>query len=330
MVLLAGGLVVALVAGLIGSSLGSDADGALPTQTTEVTSPPTTEPDGPLSGEQIAARYGAAVWEVESDGCDELWTGTAFAIDPNHLVTNHHVVVSDTTPTLISRDGVRITGRVIGWSERPDVAIIETDELLPKWLEWSPTEDLAEGEPLTVLGYPAPDGDFTVTPGTVLSFQVRGSEREAVRSDAAIDRGNSGGPALDGDGQVMGVVTEMAVNDGGFQLVPLIFTHDAVADEIDGILADPTELDEDCSWTEWGSEPIPSNWDENPDTWDTGAQSYGDHPVLDGLWDSCATGAMDDCDELWWMSPEGSEYETFADTCGNRYEGGYWCGEEPT
>lgn len=324
---------VVLVAVGIGVALGrsiGDEDGSV-AATASTTAPETTtteaddDEDGPLSGQELAARYGAAVWEVEADACGDVWTGTAFAIDPNHLVTNHHVVVTDTRPTLISRTGDRIQGRVIGWSERPDVAIIETDALLPQWLEWAPTDELAEGQPLVVLGYPAPEGDFTVTPGTVLSFQVRDSQREAVRSDAAIDRGNSGGPALDTEGRVMGVVTEMAANAGGFQLVPLIFTHDAVSDVVDQILASPGQPEPDCSWSEWGSEPVPEAWEEVPETWESGAQTYGDHPLLDGLWDRCAEGEMGACDELWWMSPIGSEYETFGSTCGHRAEAGAWC-----
>lgn len=322
---------VAMVVGvLIGSLWGDDPEGVVAAPTTEATTASTEPPeDTPLTGEQLAAQYGAAVWEVESDGCGQLWTGTAFAIDPNHLVTNRHVVANDVTPTLISRSGDRVEGRVIGWSERPDLAVIETTELLPKWLEWAPTEDLAEGMPLVALGYPAPEGDFTVTPGTVLSFQLRGNQREAIRSDAAIDRGNSGGPALSPDGRVMGVVTEIAANDGGLQLFPLIYTHDAVSSEIDGILETPDEPEVDCAGTGASGEALPPTWDPAPETWSSGAVTYGDHPVLDGLWDRCAGGDLAACDELWWMSPEGTDYETFGDTCGNRDEGGYWCGEPP-
>ncbi len=315
---------------LIGAFWGDEPSGSVSVTTIEAASPTTEVPeDAPLTGEQLAALYGGAVWEVESDGCDQLWTGTAFAIDPNHLVTNRHVVANDVTPTLISRSGDAITGRVIGWSERPDLAVIEVSELLPKWLEWAPTDELAEGMPLVALGYPAPDGDFTVTPGSVLSFQLRGDQREAIRSDALIDRGNSGGPALGHDGRVMGVVTEIAVNDDGLQLFPLIYTHDALGSAIDQILAAPEEPRVDCSATGRPVADLPEGWDPNPSTWSSGAVTYGDDPVLDGLSDRCVSGDMAACDELWWMSPPGSEYETFGDTCGNRTKGGNWC-DDPT
>jgi len=53
---------------------------------------------------------------------------------------------------------------------------------------------------------------------------------------------------------------------------------------------------------------------------------YGDDPALDALYDSCKDGDMQACDDLYMQSPFGSEYETFADTCGDRVEsGGGYC-----
>ena len=47
-----------------------------------------------------------------------------------------------------------------------------------------------------------------------------------------------------------------------------------------------------------------------------GANAYGDDPALDALWDSCAAGDMGSCDDLFFTSPIGSEYEMFGQTCG--------------
>jgi hypothetical protein len=54
----------------------------------------------------------------------------------------------------------------------------------------------------------------------------------------------------------------------------------------------------------------------------------GQDPRLDVLWDECADGDLDACDDLYRESPAGSDYERFGDTCGNRTDGGEWCGEE--
>lgn len=48
------------------------------------------------------------------------------------------------------------------------------------------------------------------------------------------------------------------------------------------------------------------------------ASSYGDDPILDELWDACEGGDFEACDELWWDTPIGSEYELFAESCGGR------------
>ncbi|WP_084100815.1 DUF4190 domain-containing protein [Demequina sp. NBRC 110051] len=55
------------------------------------------------------------------------------------------------------------------------------------------------------------------------------------------------------------------------------------------------------------------------DSWDTyGAQNYGDDPELDALYDQCAAGDNVACDDLYWSSGAGSEYESFAQDCGGR------------
>ncbi|MDG1411181.1 MAG: hypothetical protein P8L46_02900 [Acidimicrobiales bacterium] len=58
--------------------------------------------------------------------------------------------------------------------------------------------------------------------------------------------------------------------------------------------------------------------DENPDT-----DTYGDDPELDDLWDYCAEGDLETCDELYLISPFGSEYEDFGSSCGYTQEPTY-------
>ena len=325
-------VVVAAIAGIaVGVGIASD-DDPEPTATRSTTLQAlvssTTAPE-PVSytAEELVAEFGDAVWRVETDGCGEVWSGTAFAVDEHHLVTNHHVVANSTRPQLEHRDGSTITGTVIGWSERPDVAVVQVDESLDVWLEWAPTDELREGQSLLALGYPVPDTVFTATPGSIMSFQSRSrtDTREAIRTNAALDHGNSGGPALDRYGRVVGVVTEMAPNLGGFQLVPLVFTHDAVSDLVDEFLASPNEPTVDCAG--WGNAPL-DRLPDDPDSWASNADTYGDDPALDALWDQCEAGDLTACDDLWWLSPPDSEYEAFADTCGRSREPGEWCSEE--
>jgi hypothetical protein len=62
----------------------------------------------------------------------------------------------------------------------------------------------------------------------------------------------------------------------------------------------------------------PEAFDDEPSASD--AFAYGDDPALDALYDQCAAGDAVSCDTLYVESPQGSEYEQFAGTCGNRFE----------
>jgi S1-C subfamily serine protease len=262
-----------------------------------------------LDAAGIAARFGDAVMRVEVSGCGVEGSGTAFAIDEHHLVTNWHVVNVDTEPELVDRHGRRITGQVVGWSQDPDVAVIAVEEPQSVTLEFAATDDLSEGERLVTLGYPVPARDFSVTDSGIVSFQKRGGQRVAIRSDGAVDRGNSGGPALTLRGEVAGVVTEMADNSDGLQLVPLMFTHDALGASIASALQSSARPVVDCADAGFIG-ALPPGWG--------GAYTYGDDAYLDELWDACAAGDMAACDELYWITPVGSAYEAFGSTCGEQ------------
>ena len=56
-----------------------------------------------------------------------------------------------------------------------------------------------------------------------------------------------------------------------------------------------------------------------------GPYTYGDDADLDKEWDACEAGSGTACDDLFWQSPVGSEYEAFGNTCGNRMELNYVC-----
>ncbi len=266
-----------------------------------------------LSNSELADAYGDSVYQLEADGCGGVSTGTAWVLDDQHLVTNWHVVASDPTPEILSRDGQRIQGEVIGGGFDPDVAVVRADGKLSDPVGWSATGSLTEGQDVVALGYPAPAGDFTVTPGSVLSFQMDGGRREAIRMDGLIDKGNSGGPALTRDGEVAGVVTEAVVGGGGLQIVPIVYTAEALESAVSKMIADPQSVEADCTA---GIEELPDDWEVGVPS-ESSAQNYGDDAALDALYDACESGDLAACDELFLVSPFGSDYETFALSCGD-------------
>ncbi|WP_225754764.1 hypothetical protein [Actinotalea sp. Marseille-Q4924] len=62
--------------------------------------------------------------------------------------------------------------------------------------------------------------------------------------------------------------------------------------------------------------------------WDLGGETYGDDPALDALWDACAAEDWDACDDLYFESGGGTEYERFGETCGGRTDGTSLCSVE--
>lgn len=296
-----------------------------PVEPAAVTAEPvasTPAPTGPLGNDALAEKFGGSVFQVESEGCGIDSTGTAWVLDEHHLVTNWHVVSIDPEPTVVSRDGrTRFQGSVIGGTSEPDVAVIRVDETLPEPLAWADTDGLREGQEIVSLGYPAPKGDFAVTPSTIISFQMDGSTREAIRGDGALDYGNSGGPALTKDGEVAGVATVMVKEANQLQMVPLLFTADALEPTVSRMIDNPTTVEAECDPV---FASLPSDWwDDFEGYRSDGPQSYGDDAGLDRLYDSCAAGDLDACDDLWYASPWGSDYESFANTCGGTSSNGF-------
>jgi hypothetical protein len=262
---------------------------------------------------ELARRFGDAVFRVVTKGCGLDGGGTAFAIDEHHLVTNWHVVLNDTEPGLESRDGDTLHGDVIGWSMARDVAVIEVEEDLPLALEWADPARLSEGDHLLTLGYPVPGSDFSAIPGSILSFDSVGDVRRTIRTDGQVDHGDSGGPALTRHGEVAGVVTEFDPNLEGVQLVALANTSARLGDWVQDTLEDPYPPTVNCNQLAFLYTPEPFF----PEDYFV-PEVYGDDPFLDELYDACEAGDMTACDDLWFESPEGSDYEQFSTTCGDR------------
>jgi S1-C subfamily serine protease len=187
-----------------------------------------------------------AVYLITVDGCGLLGTGSGFALDEHHVVTNAHVVVGDAHPQLRSFTGERYVGTVVGVHRNndsdtldldgpADVAVIQVDVPLQGGaLHWSPSP-VAAGEQLR--GTTFPKGVFTPTTGTVVE-----PARQGFWLDGAFDHGSSGGPVTTADGGVAGLVSAKNFRTGH------TFAFDAavVAPVVAAILADPHPGEGDC------------------------------------------------------------------------------------
>jgi hypothetical protein len=93
----------------------------------------------------------------------------------------------------------------------------------------------------------------------------------------------------------------------------------------DDLFAAATASFEKCDIdpSDFGGDSTTTTTEKSGDS--TGDGTYGSDPTLDALYDKCADGDYQACDDLYRDSPTGSEYEEFADTCGNRNEPSGYC-----
>lgn len=103
--------------------------------TTTLLLPSTTAPANGALG--ASRRFGDATAQVVVSTCDGTTSGTGFAVDDRHMVTNQHVVGDAQKVALHRRDGSVVLGEVIGGNRLVDVAVIEvlagTFTVVTKW-----------------------------------------------------------------------------------------------------------------------------------------------------------------------------------------------------
>ncbi|HQZ13918.1 MAG TPA: Do family serine endopeptidase, partial [Devosia sp.] len=144
--------------------------------------------------------------------------GSGFVIsEDGYIVTNNHVVQDATKVTVNFQDGTERTATVIGTDERTDLAVVKVDatEKLP-FVKLSDT-DVRVGEWVVAVGNPFGLGG-TVTAGIVSARgrDIAGSAYgDFLQIDAAVNTGNSGGPAFNLNGDVVGVNTAIFSPNGG-------------------------------------------------------------------------------------------------------------------
>jgi serine protease Do len=145
--------------------------------------------------------------------------GSGFIIDPSGIVvTNNHVIAEADEITVILNDGTRLKAELIGKDQKTDLALLRVKSDKPlKAVKFGDSERLRLGEWVIAIGNPFSLGG-TVTAG-IVSARNRdinsGPYDNYIQTDAAINRGNSGGPLFNLEGEVIGVNTAIISPSGG-------------------------------------------------------------------------------------------------------------------
>lgn len=157
-------------------------------------------------------------------GCEHFGTGSGFVLPGGVVVTNRHVVQRPRAVTLNTWDGRSLEAEVRGIAIDSDLAVLrlvdDEPDLPTATLRDAPVE---LGEQVLAAGYPD-GGPITVSTGRVVDRvdgEVLGEPADVLRVDARIRQGNSGGPLLDEQGRVVGVVFALEVPTGHGLAVPV-------------------------------------------------------------------------------------------------------------
>lgn len=202
--------------------------------------------DGP-SVREVYTRDGPGVVTVDvSSQSIGPGGGSGFVIDERgYLVTNQHVVEDADSVSVRFSSGAREEAEVVGEDPSTDVAVlsVNTPEETLKPLTLGDSDSVGVGDPVIAIGNPLNVG-ISVTTGIVSGlgrpidapngYTISG----AVQTDAALSSGNSGGPLLDSQGEVIGINSLSAAAPGfgtvaqGLNFAVPINTVKSVADQL--------------------------------------------------------------------------------------------------
>jgi S1-C subfamily serine protease len=149
--------------------------------------------------------------------------GSGFVIDKaGHIVTNYHVVENARSVDVSFSNNESMKAKIVGADPSTDIAVLQVDTharaLTP--LALGNSDAVRVGDTVVAIGNPF-GYDRTVTAGIVSALQrvIRApnsySIDHVIQTDAALNKGNSGGPLLDARGNVIGVNSQIAAGDSG-------------------------------------------------------------------------------------------------------------------
>jgi S1-C subfamily serine protease len=163
-------------------------------------------------------RVRASPWdgteELQSDAAENIGTGVVM-IDSGVILTNLHVVQGAKRVSVVFADGLEAEAEVIGARPEHDLAVLQAkdipDDLEPATMR--STSGLRPGDEVVAVGFPfgiGPSASGGIVSGLGRVFRSPEGKQEMknlIQFDAAANPGNSGGPLVTMDGEVVGIVT---------------------------------------------------------------------------------------------------------------------------
>ena len=173
------------------------------------------------AGQSVVQVYGTA------DQCAQNQTGSGFVAASGLVVTNAHVVAGVDQPVVQTRDGRVYPAYAVQYDDASDLAVLYAPDLPEAPLPLS--NSVERGQEVSFAGYPL-GGPYTVRPATIQGEafapvqNVTTGEtlsRSIIQIAGRVEQGNSGGPLLDSNGNVVGVIFAKAVEGEAGYAIPM-------------------------------------------------------------------------------------------------------------
>ncbi|MEZ5795978.1 MAG: Do family serine endopeptidase [Defluviimonas sp.] len=144
--------------------------------------------------------------------------GSGFVIsEDGYIVTNNHVIEGADEISIEFFSGKTLDAKLVGTDPKTDIALLKvTSETPLPFVSFGDSDAMRVGDWVMAMGNPLGQG-FSVSAGIVSARnrELSGTYDDFIQTDAAINRGNSGGPLFDMDGNVIGVNTAILSPNGG-------------------------------------------------------------------------------------------------------------------
>jgi S1-C subfamily serine protease len=206
---------------------------------------PVAPPNAKVASDTDVLNAGDSVVRVLSTACGLGIEGSGWAVEPEVVVTNAHVIAGADDTTVTTQDGAELEATPIYYEPRQDLALLRVGSALPT-LPISAKR--REGEDGAVLGYPE-NGPYSLAPARIgetretVSEDSYGNgpvERTIVAMSGSVRSGNSGGPLVDSRGAVVGTVFAATTSGprGGFA-IPAEQVREALKATAEGVDTGP-------------------------------------------------------------------------------------------
>jgi S1-C subfamily serine protease len=190
-------------------------------------------------------RTAQSVVKISSVGCGGLVTGSGFPVGNGYVVTNAHVVSGTRSHTITRPDGSSVHAEVVYFDPERDVAVLYAPDFTAPGVTFGPAQRGTDG---AVIGYPGGGPERIVAAVVDGSVAAQGRDiynenfvtRQIYVLQASVHPGNSGGPLIDLQGRVLGMVFATSASDPN-QAYAL--TDDEIQGDINTAEASPSTTD---------------------------------------------------------------------------------------